>query len=87
MNNLKFDSNIYDRIKDCNTVNELAEVVLELTEELSVWQKVLTDTLSNIDSDNISEINFANIKCYNLDKIMDKYATISWVTENFTAKN
>ena len=75
MDNLKFDNGIYSRIKTCSNVNELAEVVLQLTEELVVWQKVLQDTLSNLDSDNIKSIDFSVTQCKNLDGVLEKYLT------------
>ena len=75
MDNLKFDNGIYSRIKSCSNVNELAEVVLQLTEELVVWQKVLQDTLSNLDSDNIKSIDFSITQCKNLDGVLEKYLT------------
>ena len=75
MDNLKFDNGIYSRIKTCSNVNELAEVVLQLTEELVVWQKVLQDTLSNLDSDNIKSIDFSVTQCKNLDRVLEKYTS------------
>ncbi len=75
MDNLKFDNGIYSRIKTCSNVNELAEVVLQLTEELVVWQKVLQDTLLNLDSDNIKSIDFSVTQCKNLDGVLEKYLT------------
>ena len=45
MNNLKFDNGIYSRIKTCSSVKELADAVLQLTEDLMVWQKLLQESL------------------------------------------
>ncbi len=75
MENLKFDNGIYSKIKNCTNVNELAEVVMQLTEELMVWQKVLRDTLSNLDSDNIKSIDFSVTQCKNIDGVLEKYLT------------
>lgn len=77
MDNLKFDNGMYESIRNCNSVNELAQVVLQLIEKLSVWQKVLQDTLSNLDSDNIQSIDFSVVDCKNLDKVLEKYITIN----------
>ncbi|MBQ7075632.1 MAG: hypothetical protein IJM94_02405 [Clostridia bacterium] len=75
MEKLKFDNGIYSKIKTCTSVNELAEVVMQLTEELIVWKKVLEDTLSNLDSDNIKSIDFSVTQCKNIDSILAKYTT------------
>ncbi|MBO7208434.1 MAG: hypothetical protein J6V58_01710 [Clostridia bacterium] len=75
MDNLKFDNGIYSKIKTCSSVNELADVVLQITEELMVWQKVLQDTLSNLDSDNIKSIDFSVTQCKNLDSVISNYMT------------
>ena len=85
MEALKIDGALYEKIKNCSNVNELADAVLRITDELIVWQKTINDILSNLDSDNIREIDFSSIKARNTGVILNDYATKDWVSNNFTA--
>ena len=79
---LEFDSSLYEKVGKCTEVQELKAVLAELILYYANWQKTLNDLLTNLDSDNVTGLDFSNTSVTNIDSVLKKYATKDWVNEN-----
>lgn len=76
-------------IKDTNEVeyaDDLKVHIEKIVDHIQELEKILNDVLTNLSSDNVTEIDFGRTRLYNLNQILDSYATQTWVTTNFVHK-
>lgn len=79
-----------DHIRDIDTVEsmeDVREVFKKLIDYTIKLEKTLNDVLENLDSDNITEVDFGRTRYkHHTNTLLNGYAMKAWVTANFQPK-
>ena len=81
------NSKIENRIDNAQNITDLKDILRDMLDENIILRKQLNVILSNLDSENVKEIDFRYTRYPKAkDSILKGLATETWVTANFEPK-
>lgn len=82
-----FSGRIENQIDNAQNIDDLKEILKQVVDENIILRKQLNIMLSNLDSENIKEIDFRYTRYPKArDSILKGYALETWVAANFVHK-